>query len=811
MPVRTQKGDEFHGSSAIDSYAENLKAAALRYARAGFAVLPMLSTSDGGKRPLLEHGFKDASADPAKVDIWFSDKHIMQPGVMLGIATGEESGLLVVDCDVKNGQNGPQTFYELCKKHGASPSVCSVKTPSGGRHYYYRISRDRALPSSVGKFSGVDIRCEGGCIVAPPSRSAAGKYYQLAETATDIAGAPDLPDWLYAELSATSSVAPASAGGEMFSVSPEVVRRGLALLGKAQPGKRNTRLYAVSCSLFRALGPLGEEARNGLIADLFRTAQKLELPDSEIRNSINSALNKALQLGPFKNGEDIPTWLRGLLDSVGGESIVDEDEPDDATPGRLLVLPPPPLNFWPQELQRLTREISSAKNVSLGMVMTMLLALGSTCTGYSRLLELKEGDWHEPALLWIVLVAGSGTGKSHTKSLIFGALKQREAGIKTHYRKKRAEYERKRDEWRRNKDGSVEMPKEPENIQFTVEDTTLEALAELFRWNAARGLALNKDEAYALFQNLDKYTSKGNSKDRFLTMYDADPWQYSRKTQDGQSREMYIPRAPLSFFGMMQTSVLPEFFSKTDIKLGFAQRCCIVCAQTDSPPVFNSPAVSPATLTALSDMTNRMLDFEMGDKNPVTDLCDPIIVKLSPEARALFENFHDQTGRKMAQSSDEEGSWYSKVIRNTARVALVLYCLTQAARGRDAKSDPLSGEIMEAAIRTTGWMDKHRQILSPFSELEFRQSPRPVDRLLARVIARHAKDIRQAKYTVLMKTLIEWCEELSGESFAPRVVGHSASRLGIPCVHTRAGNARKFSEKTFEVCERFCAVMGDVI
>ncbi len=100
-----------------------------------------------------------------------------------GIPTGTRNNLLVVDLDVKDDR--VVEFDKYIALHG-EPQTLKVKTPSKGYHYYFNYSHADAdcqqmiktyLRNST-KFrgNGIDIRSEGGYIVAPPSTRPEGDY-----------------------------------------------------------------------------------------------------------------------------------------------------------------------------------------------------------------------------------------------------------------------------------------------------------------------------------------------------------------------------------------------------------------------------------------------------------------------------------------------------------------------------------------------------------------------------------------------------------------------------------------------------------
>ena len=127
---------------------------ALEYAKRGWHVLPCrpqgVLAEDGkeqfkAKAPLIEGGFKNASANPDKILKWWRQ----WPDALIGISTGPSS-LLVVDCDCKNGVDGEANFMELAAAHGGIPHTYVVRTQSGGRHLYFKRPEGVDIPSPNG-------------------------------------------------------------------------------------------------------------------------------------------------------------------------------------------------------------------------------------------------------------------------------------------------------------------------------------------------------------------------------------------------------------------------------------------------------------------------------------------------------------------------------------------------------------------------------------------------------------------------------------------------------------------------------------
>lgn len=142
--------------------------AAHAYAARGWSVIPMQAR---GKRPLVVwREFQQRIADAEEIDRWF--RH--WPEANLGLVTGRISGLVVVDVDAAHG--GPDSVAALEALHGPLPPTVEAATGGGGRHLYY-AHPGMAVANRVGLRPGIDLRGDGGCVVAPPSVHPSGRRY----------------------------------------------------------------------------------------------------------------------------------------------------------------------------------------------------------------------------------------------------------------------------------------------------------------------------------------------------------------------------------------------------------------------------------------------------------------------------------------------------------------------------------------------------------------------------------------------------------------------------------------------------------
>lgn len=163
-------------------------------ARYGWRVFPV--TPDK-KTPAIKGWRIKASDDPAVWAGWWDQEKGSYPATLVGVHTGPESDIWVLDVDPKNG--GTDSFVQLGTDHDQDwgPAAMHVGSPSGGRHVIYaypprleleKRGRDK-VKNRAGVLPGLDVRGHGGLIVAP------------GQTGREILGdAPAVigqaPDWL---------------------------------------------------------------------------------------------------------------------------------------------------------------------------------------------------------------------------------------------------------------------------------------------------------------------------------------------------------------------------------------------------------------------------------------------------------------------------------------------------------------------------------------------------------------------------------------------------------------------------------------
>ncbi len=160
--------------------------AALAYAAQGAPAFPCKPD----KSPRTANGFYAATTTEDQIGRWWA----AHSDDLIGLRTGEESGVFVIDVD--NGEVGRASLAKLEAEHSPLPTTYTVYTPGNprkgkepGEQRYFRYP-GAAVKSTVSVIGdNLDVRGDGGYVIAPPSRGysvLSGRFGEFAEA----------PEWL---------------------------------------------------------------------------------------------------------------------------------------------------------------------------------------------------------------------------------------------------------------------------------------------------------------------------------------------------------------------------------------------------------------------------------------------------------------------------------------------------------------------------------------------------------------------------------------------------------------------------------------
>ena len=134
--------------------------------------------------PLIINNLADASSDPEQIQRWLTK---FGAEINWGLALSL-SNLVVADVDIKPGKSGAHTYDEVGLQF-EWPRTRTVRSPSGGFHYYYSGKHIFAL-NAFGP--GIDVP---NYVLLPGCGLKSGGKYELI----DDYPIADAPDWFYTE------------------------------------------------------------------------------------------------------------------------------------------------------------------------------------------------------------------------------------------------------------------------------------------------------------------------------------------------------------------------------------------------------------------------------------------------------------------------------------------------------------------------------------------------------------------------------------------------------------------------------------
>jgi replicative DNA helicase len=164
------------------------------YVRRGFSVIPL---QVAGKKPLVgwaEYQTRRPTDDELRD--WFAEDNtfglVGTPNI--GIVTGAISGVDVIDCDSREA-------VDLATKHGIG-TVPTVKT-GRGFHFYFAHADGVRNFQKRDDLPGIDLRADGGYVVAPPSVHESGVIYRWEGEDRTLS---PLPGWILADVQTSAQV-----------------------------------------------------------------------------------------------------------------------------------------------------------------------------------------------------------------------------------------------------------------------------------------------------------------------------------------------------------------------------------------------------------------------------------------------------------------------------------------------------------------------------------------------------------------------------------------------------------------------------
>jgi len=494
----------------------SFKKDALNYHQRGFAVIRFRPK---GKIPSIDwREYQHKLPTKEEIERWFKERPLSN----LGIITGKISGIVVIDFDTKEA-------YQNAIVRGL-PDTPTVIT-GRGYHVYCKYKEGVRNFSKKAGLPDIDLRGEGGCIVAPPSIHENGKSYQWMEgKSLDDLPLGDVPEWVL--------------------IKSEGEKTPLTKLyeGVAEGDRNNSLARLVG---YWANGGLnnGECLKRAL---LWNSKNFPPLPTDEVENVVRSIYDKHHREKKEKAVE--------VVESV-------EVNSSNIFPSINF-----PIDVFPPPIQELIFNCNKSYKISTDVVSAIVLTLLSTSIGNSIRVSDKE-DSKEPVFLWLIIIGNSGSGKSPCLNKLLEPFHHVEAIARKNFKERFKKYEHDlllykqglKDTTKENSEHTVK-PTKPLETQYITSDITVEALAELMK-ASPRGVLINRDELAGFFKSFDQYRP-GNDQEKYSELWNCQPW-YIKRILRGS---IDVLNTGCSIIGGIQPKVLSSIFKERDFNSGFIPR-----------------------------------------------------------------------------------------------------------------------------------------------------------------------------------------------------------------------------------------------
>jgi hypothetical protein len=288
---------------------DDILAVALHYAADyGWPVFPLHTVRDGkcscgnakcgrrsGKHPRTAHGLTDATTDPETIRSWWAK----WPDANIGIPTGAASGFWVLDVD---GIAGSESLQRLCKEQGSQiEDTRHSRSGGGGSHLYFQYPGFEVESSNGRLARGIDVKGDGGCIVAPPSvHLSAGRYEWIDESAP-ISPAPT---WLLELVRRAPETRHHRGGTTSVDIIPEGSRNATLASQAGAMRRRGMDASAITAALLaensaHCQPPLEEQEVHSIAGSVsqYLPADALDAPDASSAAQSDSQTDQLLELG----------------------------------------------------------------------------------------------------------------------------------------------------------------------------------------------------------------------------------------------------------------------------------------------------------------------------------------------------------------------------------------------------------------------------------------------------------------------------------------------------------------------------------
>lgn len=341
-----------------------------------------------------------------------------------------------------------------------------------------------------------------------------------------------------------------------------------------------------------------------------------------------------------------------------------------------------PLDALPSVVQKYVKNKFQQLGVPYDFLGGGILTMFSGAIGTTYGIQLKD-SWKEPAILWHVVLAETGSRKTACFKAVWEIAKDKESKVNEHNRllekmflKEKLLYEKKITQF---KDGNENEPSDPPDPPrkriLKVSDATYESLCHILSANST-GTSVFRAEILGWIEGSSQYSkSKIGPRTFYLESYDGDSYTMTRVG----TGETYIHRNHINIWGFSQVKNFYRMLSsESNIEDGFAPRFLI---SNPGPCPLSSMDIANDTesLEILKSIYSELIDYEpqyQDNKklNPMTEY-----IRFDDKAQQVWDKFHNDyeyiTNNLFVGKNHQFMPWWHKYPGQLARLILVIHII----------------------------------------------------------------------------------------------------------------------------------------
>lgn len=722
---------------------------ALTYAGRGWRVAPIPA---GLKHPGSGDWQDRATVDPDTIREWFTVPRAWSPvradpaGFGVCVVTGAASGVFVVDVDTYKG--GGDTLDDIEAEYGRLPDTVEVVTGRGGRHLYFRTPEGVVIPSGGDVLgAGIDVRGEGGQVVAPPTlHPETGTEYEWeASGDPEYVEVAEAPAWLVELVTARPEAAPRRGATGLAS--------GATRLDLDRPGDRFegetdwAELLAADGWVFHSAPRFGggyelwtrpgKDPRDGASASLYykgsdvlkvftpnapglvagNTYTRFGYYTATRYNGDHAAAGRALR-SVYKpadkpatpRGTPLPTVATSTPDALA-EWEATEPEPLGETNPR----PPFPLDAFPDWIAAQARQAADELQMTPDLpAMLAVTALSIVAAGRADV-EV-QGTWAEPLNTYTVTALPPGAGKSPAVKAMTGPLEDWEAELAERAAEQTVKVAMKR----RMLEASLkkleaqgvdklaealalqdEISGLPDEVvpRLMADDITPEKIPMRLAEQGGR-LAIVSTEGGLFSMMTGRYSDKAN-----LDVY-LQAWSRDTIRVDRVGRGDFVVRNPHLTIGItVQPSVIAALASNPELQGRGLTARFMYAIPPDRVGRRDLRRASTWNRRIAALYANELVQLARRLHADPEAPCQSMV--LSDEARAVFLDWRQDHEIRMRPDGNlrHMAEWVTKLQSTVARLAGLLHLADH-----NEPTTPISGLTMARAIRVGNYWEAHARL-----------------------------------------------------------------------------------------------------